>query len=280
MSDTLFHEFFDDAAIFPPGLAPLDAAVRDHIRRSQNNVTDEFIGPLILPVDKVDEAVSLAEDHEIQFSVISQADALDEVTALIGRLARDHEHATIVALEAKVGNDVAADIASVATFADDNPDVDVFVELPYPAITDEHLAVLAQGGVSLKFRTGGITQALFPTPEQLVDVINRAHQHGVRFKLTAGLHRAMRYVNPETGFQHFGFLNIAAATAALRSGSDVAEAARLLNSDDATTITSVVTETPEWRESFSSFGTCSVAEPAETLTELGLLEDQIARQFQ
>lgn len=280
MSANLFYKFFDDAAIFPPGLAPLDSAVRDHIRRSKNSVTEKFIGPLILPTNKVAEAIGLAEGQDIQLSVLSEARVLDEVTALIESLAKHHGNVQILSLETKVGHDVAADIASVASFAANTPGVDVFAELPYSAITEDHLAALVDGGVNLKFRTGGVKQAFFPTPQQLMDVLYRAHSHSLRFKLTAGLHRAMRYTNRSTGFQHFGFLNIAAATAALCGGSDIAEAHRLLNSDDTTAVTSAVTEFPQWRDLFSSFGTCSVSEPAETLAELGLLKEQIAFQFQ
>lgn len=279
MSETLFHGFFDDAAIFPPGLAPLEEAVRDHIRRSQDPVADAFIGPLILPVEKVDEAVALAGTHTIGFSVTAPAAELAEVTALMERLRAQAPNATVVALEAKVGDDVAAGITAVAAFAAAHADVETFVELPYTAVTDEHLSVLAAAGLSLKFRTGGIRQELFPTPEQVVVVIAMARRHGLRFKLTAGLHRAMRYADATTGFRHFGFLNIAAATAALHEGSDVADALRLLNSDDSATVARTVADHPGWRESFHSFGTCSIAEPAETLTALGMLDRDTSSHF-
>lgn len=65
MSDALslpsvFDAFFDDAAIFPPGRAPLDRAVRDHITRRITPL-GRTVGPLLLPVDKLDDAAAMVE---------------------------------------------------------------------------------------------------------------------------------------------------------------------------------------------------------------------------
>lgn len=90
----------------------------------------------------------------------------------------------------------------------------------------------------------------------------------------------MRYVNPATGFQHFGFLNIAAATAALNRGAGTHHALQLLNSDDPVAVAAEATAEPSWRDRFSSFGTCSVSEPAETLSELGLMDQNTTTHFQ
>ena len=44
----LFDRLVDDAAVFPPGLAPLDVAVREHLDRREGAYA-AHIGPLLVP---------------------------------------------------------------------------------------------------------------------------------------------------------------------------------------------------------------------------------------
>jgi hypothetical protein len=279
VNESMFHGFLDDAAIFPPGLAPLEVAVTEHLRRAENQTTEEFIGPLILSLDKVEEAGRLAGDNSLQLSIVASATDLKQVSAVLAYLRENYPRITVTALELKTGENPAEDIVRIAELTAGDRSPDVFVELSYPAITRENLTALAQKGLSLKFRTGGIRRELFPTPEQVIEVIEKASDHGLRFKLTAGLHRAMRYVDPETGFPHFGFLNIAAATATLNETASAEQALALLNSDDPEPVIRALGTNDHWREQFASFGTCSVAEPADTLADLGLLDRATAEQF-
>ena len=279
-SEQIFTKFLDDAAIFPPGLAPLETAVSLHLSRSQNTVTDQFIGPLILSMDKLKEAASLAAGHALDVSVVLPADQITELANLLGGEGEDLSGEelnplNIVSIELK-----NADIQTASNLAINNPDMEIYVELPYEEISEESLAALKQGGLKLKFRTGGVTQDLFPTHEQTLDVIEQTVRWGVPFKLTAGLHRAMRYVDANTGFQHFGFANIAAAVADIQSGNSRAEAASTLVSDDQPTIAEKLTTNPSWRDIFTSFGSCSMTEPAETLQEMGLLKPETAAVFE
>lgn len=277
MWEAQFHEFFDDAAIFPPGLAPLNVAVREHIRRSEDEVARKFIGPLILPLAQVREAVSLAAGNPLTLSVIVVADELESVDKLLEDLVGTG--ASVSTLEVKLSDGAAAAIATAADVKFAHPELKIFLELPYADITEENLAALQDAGLDLKFRTGGIKQELFPTSEQLVDVLSQAVAHGIAFKLTAGLHRAMRYTDENTGFHHFGFANIAAATTALKTGASKQEAQNLLDSNDSVTVTEALRAEDGWRESFTAFGTCSVVEPAETLVEIGLIDADTATRF-
>lgn len=279
MNESMFHGFLDDAAVFPPGLAPLEVAVREHLRRAENQTTDAFIGPLILSLDKIEEAARLAGEYPLELSIVSSAADLTQLSTMLNHLRENHPRVTVAALEVKTGEAPTEDIVRIADFRENDHSAEVFVELSYPAVTAENLRALAQAGLSLKFRTGGIRRELFPTPDQVIEVIEKASDHGLRFKLTAGLHRAMRYVDPETGFPHFGFLNIAAATAALNEKASAEQALTLLNSDDPEPVIRVLGAGDHWREQFASFGTCSVAEPADTLAELGLLNRATAEQF-
>lgn len=94
---------------------------------------------------------------------------------------------------------------------------------------------------------------------------------GLPFKLTAGLHEAVRYTNAETSFTHHGFLNIALATQAARAGEDRdVVAGWLAETDPARLGGAAAASDGAWRYSFTSFGTCSVGEPADSLHRLDL----------
>ena len=72
---------------------------------------------------------------------------------------------------------------------------------------------VAAAELRLKFRTGGVEAHLFPSADQVVSWIDAALDRELRFKCTAGLHNAVRHRDPDTGFEHHGFLNVLVATA-------------------------------------------------------------------
>ena len=86
--------------------------------------------------------------------------------------------------------------------------------------------------MAAKFRTGGLAAELFPTPVELAAVICACRDRQLPFKLTAGLHHAVRHNDPETGFTHHGFVNILAATLAAVDGAEVVDVAERLAATD------------------------------------------------
>jgi hypothetical protein len=126
--------------------------------------------------------------------------------------------------------------------------------------------------VSPKFRTGGLAAELFPTPIELAAVICACRDRDLRFKLTAGLHHAIRYTDPETGLVHHGFLNVLGASSVAQAGADVADVAPVLAGTDPVLLVEPVRgqldrERPLW----IGFGSCSITEPLDDLVRLGLL---------
>jgi hypothetical protein len=94
----------------------------------------------------------------------------------------------------------------------------------------------------------------------------------VSFKLTAGLHHAVRHTDPETGFIHHGFLNILVGTIEAVDGAEVADvAATLAATDPAPLVDALRGRLDRTRELWVGFGSCSVREPVEDLARLGLL---------
>ncbi|MEB7448195.1 hypothetical protein [Arthrobacter koreensis] len=271
-----FLGFFDDAATFPPGLQPMEKAVRDHVARRENPLSPA-VGPSVLSLADLPGARQIAagidlQGRPVEVSAVVPPGALAEALAAVRA---NGPALTVVALELKT--DPETDPGA-------NPEVreaaaagmEVFVELATGQIRTGGLAYLAEAGLRLKYRTGGIEAHLFPSCAELAEVICAAVSAGVPFKLTAGLHEAVRYTNEATGFTHHGFLNIAAATSAARAGQAPDSVAALLEATDSGTLAGSVDPAGTWRDSFRSFGTCSVAEPADSLARIGLFPAGLA----
>jgi len=129
---------------------------------------------------------------------------------------------------------------------------------------------VAEHGLRLKFRTGGLEAELFPHPHALSRWIEAALDRETPFKCTAGLHNAVAHTDPETGFEHHGFLNVLAATEAALAGGDVHA---VLAERDPQAVAELAGKVPEGtRRWFTSFGSCSVLEPLEDLVNLGLVD--------
>ncbi|MGV0868540.1 hypothetical protein [Corynebacterium kalidii] len=274
----MFRSFIDDAAVFPPGLASLPDAVAKHLE-NRTLPAAEFTGPLVVPLADVAEASALADGADLDLSAVVPPGGLADVVALLDSLPSTTR---LAAVEVKVdpttgaGTAVEAQLEAVASFAATHGDLAVWVELPFDLVDSARAAWMRDHGLGLKFRTGGVTRSLYPSPAELLAVLHTAVHADLPFKLTAGLHRALRYREQPAGetLDHFGFLNIAAAVVALRAGdSDRAEI--LLASDDGGEVLRTVQAGTGWRESFTSFGACSTLEPLTTLSELGGVGDHV-----
>jgi hypothetical protein len=272
-----FLGFFDDAAVFPPGLAPLETAVTDHVARRATELA-AAVGPLVLPLKDLARAKELAAQElsanldrgnaPVQVSVVTPAGQLQDALAAAGTAGPELEVVTVELKTSLQQADWSAELAEAAWAAGQ---LQIFTELTAAQVADGALEQLAGTGLRLKFRTGGIEAGLFPSPAQLAAVLAAAVRQDIPFKLTAGLHQAVRYTNPATGFTHHGFLNIALATGLAQDGADESELESVLLETDPKVLADRFAALPgDWRRSFTSFGTCSVAEPAESLEDLAI----------
>ncbi|MBH0118047.1 hypothetical protein M1M07_27900 [Rhodococcus sp. HM1] len=268
-SPEVFDAFFDDAAVFPPGRAPLGQAVPDHIAR-RGTPLGRLVGPLLLPVDALDAAASLVDatgEGPLRVGVVVPAGGLDVALAAVERVA---PAIRVGGLELKTDDldprQVVADAAALTER------YSVHVELAVPHIRAGLLDSFTGTDVRLKARTGGLVAEAFPSVEDLAEVITTAVAAKRSFKLTAGLHRAVRYRDDSTGFVHHGFLNIAVATGEALDGADTAAVATTLAETDGSVLAERLRAiAAQWRTMFESFGTCSIAEPLDTLDELDLI---------
>jgi hypothetical protein len=255
LAPSLLVGLLDDAAIFPPGNAPLAVAVASHAAHLRSPYA-AAVGPLVVRVADLD----LVWDGGV--SVVAGLDEAHAAVTAAGCRLR--------ALEVKLPDAARADeVRSLASFG-----VDVYVEVPRDDRRSAVIAELAATGLGAKFRTGGLTADLHPSPAELAESITAVVRAGVPFKATAGLHHAIRHTDPQTGAAQHGFLNLLVATAHAQEGASVDEVGAVLASRDQDAIADAARRlTPAVRDSFRSFGTCSIREPLDDLARLGLLPD-------
>jgi hypothetical protein len=287
------HRLVDDAAIFPPGNAPLAAAVPAHLEHLAAGHA-ELVGPFVVSDIRLPELVEIldgdppAEPLAVTVVVTGGAGALEPAVRWAGRSPRLALRGLEIALrdEADLGHNARRMLAmldQLVAAGELDDEVPAYVEPPrlYGAEPSHSwlsaLDELAAADLRLKFRTGGVDADAFPAAAELAACIEQALDRELRFKATAGLHNALRHRDPETGFEHHGFLNVLLATRAGLDGAGPDGVAAVLDNGDPDAVRGRLGETgPDGlvsaRRWFTSFGSCSVLEPLEDLTELGLLD--------
>jgi len=266
----LFTALVDDAAGCRPGDGmPLADALAAHVRHAAAWYAP-LVGPLLIPADATGRLRELLPDGG------------GPALGLVGNVTRltpaDMLDVRQVEMSvAKRGEDPVPGVRRLLEFAARFPEVDVYAEIPLTWGLSGALDTVAQARgdgvrIAAKFRTGGLAAELFPTPVELAAVICACRDRDVPFKLTAGLHRAIRHNEPETGFTHHGFLNILAATLAAAEGAEVVVVAeRLATTDPVPLIEVARANRGQPRPLWTGFGSSRVDEPLADLTALGLL---------
>ena len=283
--------FVDDAAIFPPGNAPLEQAVADHVDHREAEYADLVGGFVVSDVKIADLASAVAgraaSDQSrpplgVNLVVTGGAGAIEPAVTWVSRSDGLSLRAVEFALrdEEDLAHNAQRLIQVVDSLGEQLDDVTVFAEPPVPQDAPTHgwlaaLDELAAREIHLKFRTGGASADLFPSAERLAVCIEAALDRELPFKCTAGLHNAVRHRDEETGFEHHGFLNVLLATRASLDGGSPDDVAQVLEEIDGAVLASRVSADPDearrTRRWFTSFGSCSVLDAHEDLVELGLL---------
>jgi hypothetical protein len=153
------------------------------------------------------------------------------------------------------------------------------------ALAAHHANVVRPGEVGLKFRTGGLTAAAIVSPENLARAFRVAQTMRVPFKLTAGLHLAMRHFDSAVGADVFGFLNVFCA-AVLGWTHQLSETElRLMLEEKDPRAFGFAADGISWKrytasiaqirsvraDGLRSFGSCSFQEPIDDLKTLSLI---------
>ena len=283
------HGLVDDAAVFPPGNAPLDEAVRAHAGHRAAPYAD-LVGLFVVGDAMLPDLAELASGGlRISVVVSGGAGAIEPAVRWATRSDAVELGALEIALRDSDTGELAHNALRIVTAVDQlvaagelDDEVPVYVEVPrLRGAEPSHAWLSALDEIAardhrLKFRTGGVDADAFPDATELATCIGAALDRELRFKCTAGLHNALRHRDPETGFEHHGFLNVLLATRASLDGSGVAEVAAVLDETDDATLTGSTDAAgmAGARRWFTSFGSCSVLEPLADLTTLGLVPEQ------
>jgi len=270
----------DDAGLFPPTALPMDAAVARHradVRRAHPMLTNRFL----CPASRIGELADvLGPGDQVRVGLICDT-GIDGLPVALDAVAEDLRLVLAViefplAKAGTAGGEAALDAVLARTPAG----IPLFAEPVALGDVDALAAAVATRGddrlVGLKARCGGVRAELFPSPEALAHFIYAVSSARVPMKATAGLHRAVRYHDPQTGFAHHGFLNILAAVvrAVAGDGEDAVTAA--LREEEPAVLTGVLdmageAALTEARAVFTSYGSCSTSRPLEEAAALGLL---------
>ncbi|MFI7413215.1 hypothetical protein ACIBU0_31535 [Streptomyces sp. NPDC049627] len=269
-----FGGFFDDAALFPPGNAPMATAVARHWEH-----LDAWYGPavgtFVCPDRRWDELIGQLDGGGPVLDLSLVVGGGPESLAAGMARAQAHPRVRLRAVELPVTGSAPGGLeALLQTVAAAVPRaVTVYAEVGLGPGVHQAVQAVAQAGFRVKFRTGGTRADAFPDETRLAEGLVCAMRLRVPFKLTAGLHHAVRHTASGSGFEHHGFLNVLAAVAAAHDGADEETIASALACREPESVARWCTphQRAVARAWFTSFGTCSIDEPLADLSALRLL---------
>jgi hypothetical protein len=272
----LWSGIVDDAAVFPPGNAPLDVAVRRHDEHRAAAHAD-LVGPLLIPTTAVDDLAALTADRADPLAI--------GLVARPGVAAAEIEAALANALRCNTVEVTGVELGWTDGWRHlDLRDVPVVLEVPRGQDHDVALADLRahlRDGqpVRAKLRTGPTPTWTWPDEAELADWLLAAAALEVPFKLTGGLHHAVRGRYTPFGAseeENHGLLNVLLAVHAAADGSSADHVRRLLEVRDAQDLADLLRAWDDdavrlTRSLLTAFGCCEVADPVTELTDLDLL---------
>jgi hypothetical protein len=274
LTDSLraFTALLDDAAVFPPGNLPLAEAVTAHYGHRRSAYAG-LVGPLVLPAAALGALAPLLEAGTAPLALsVTLPGEPAAVAPAVAAAALDTVTLAAVETPLAAGAQIGELLGALEAALPDG--VTGYVEVPRDEGGVAVLDALAESRHRAKFRTGGLVPRAHPGEAELAGMLTGAVARGLSFKCTAGLHHAVRHTDGE--LEQHGFLNVLLATEAALRGAAPEELAALLAQRDAVGVAGQVAGLGDERlaaarASFTSFGTCSVADPRDDLIRLGLL---------
>ena len=267
---SLFASLVDDAAVFPPGNAPLAEAVRrHHVHRSSRYAA--FVGPLLVPASAAGDLGPLLDGQTLRVGVIARpGTAASEVATAVHQL-RSTGGVEVSGVELGWTPDWrVTDFGGLA----------LSLEVPRGADQVAAIADIASDAsdaaqLQAKFRTGATDTWAWPDETELATFIRTTIDHDLGFKLTGGLHHVVR--GTHDGQEQHGLLNVLATVRWALNGADVDKLVPLLAERDPAVLVPQITrmsaaDAAIVRAFFTAYGCCEVTDPIGELTTLGLVQ--------
>jgi hypothetical protein len=267
---SLFASLVDDAAVFPPGNAPLPKAVRRH-RVHRTSGYAACVGPLLVPATAAGDLEALLDGEPLRVGVIGRPGTPgSEVAAAVEQL-RSTGGVEVAGVELGWTPDWRSTDFGGLPLSLEVPRGDDQVAAIADLASDTSDAVALQA----KFRTGATETWAWPDENELATFIRAAIDHDLGFKLTGGLHHVVR--GTHDGQQQHGLLNVLATVRWALNGEDVEELVPLLAERDPAVLVPQITrmsaaDVAIVRAFFTAYGCCEVTDPIGELTTLGLVQ--------
>ncbi len=163
-------------------------------------------------IDELRETLPAAQ--ELRLSLVF--DVLGDGAHAALRSCAADDRLTVVGVEAalaKLGDDALAVGANLARL----PGATGFLEVPRTGFEEALDLVGSSGWHAAKYRTGGVTADAFPAEPELAAFLVACAGRRTPFKLTAGLHHAVRSTTDD-GLEQHGLLNVLVGTRVALTG--------------------------------------------------------------
>ena len=293
-------QLIDYAGLFPPAKLDVTPSLREYVE-ARGGSHAWMLGRFIVPESRIEELRSQLGSEKIALSVIvdagsnprawfgAAASAFERIAALAGDTA-----ISVEALEvplpplASARDTYEATIGQVAGLMERTGlrRIPAYLEIPrderYAEMLGQTMTALRRYGFGAKVRCGGVVPSAFPSVEEVAAFLVAAHEAGVAYKATAGLHHPVRHYNEGAGATMHGFLNLLAG--ALFASDGIEAVAQIVAETDSSAFafeddafltgkrraTTAQIEAMR-RAGFVAYGSCSFAEPIEDLTALHML---------
>ena len=301
-AEAALRALIDYAGLFPPAALSMDEARADYVACSGSSQA-WMVGRFVVPLSRLAELQADMTGRPFAVSAILDGGTeplrwFADAVSLLER-ALPNVDSTLVLIESveialpkltsareAYGSAIGQLAALLTRF--DLGHVPAYVELPrderLAGAIDQAMTSLARHGLRAKVRCGGIISQAFPSTAELAAFVVAATRESVAFRATAGLHHPVRKYDATVGCTMHGFLNVLGATlVAMREGDPVAVQTVLEEEDAAAFVFDAdglqvadhhftLSEIVAMRErGFVAYGSCSVSEPIEDLTALGIL---------
>ncbi|RMG26010.1 MAG: hypothetical protein D6724_02780 [Armatimonadetes bacterium] len=276
----------DYAGLFPPAALSMEEAIEEYFRHCEGPESFLMTG-FICPLDRWDEFESVRNGRPMDVTVLSPYPVGSEEFETGWRQANASPGLAIRSWEGK-WSEVEQGGKGLPEWRDEagRP---AFLEVPvtpsWPGSLRSVLEEIRDKGYYAKMRTGGLTPEAIPSAENVAAFILTCSELRLPFKFTAGLHEALYHYDEKVGTHLFGFLNVLLGSVAALMGGlrDAAKLVSLLKESDPASV-QVSEDAIRWgdvdlgtsdieeaRGIVRSFGSCSVAEPVESLERLRYL---------
>lgn len=291
-------EIVDYAGLFPPASLPMAAAVANYAEYVSGPDRD-LLGRFVVPASRLAEFSETARDllprhgdsQRWRLSVLAGDDTAADAKSILEFNAIHAERSEVgraicdsVEMHARQTGDVAQAVPLLPR------SLRLFFEIAADADPAPLIGEVAAHNAAAKIRTGGVTEAAFPSSARVIHFIAACNSAGVPFKATAGLHHLIRsdypltYDSDSACATMYGYLNLFLAAAFIRKGMSEAEGREVLEeqSMDAFEVADAAIswrghplsadDLNETRSRFAlSFGSCSFREPVDEARALHLI---------